>query len=144
MKNSNRIRRGASLLEVMAATVLASLVLVPLGKSLADASRWANRMEYQNELVTAAQSVVEQSKYQLSLPGQFLPGPMPPGDLTAYGHPKIHYTVVCNRSTLAADADIANLYLEIDVRVWADLNSDGQWTSGQEPEFRTVAGFAKP
>ncbi len=144
MKSCNRHRLGTSLLEVMAATMLVSLTMIPMTASLIQCSKWANRMEYQSELQTLAESCIERTKYELTKPGEFTPGPKGAGNLSPLGMPRVFYSTTCNRSNLGADADIANNYLEISVRVWADLDGNGTFTPGAEPEYSVTTGFAKP
>ena len=134
----NKLRTaGSSLLEVMAATVLGSMLLIPMVTILVDCAKWSRRIELQSELLTLVDSCVDETKFNLA--NLFVPG-QKAGSFAAQGYPDVRYQVSC---LVPIEADIRGKYLEIRISAWVDLDSDGIYDSGQEPKQDIVTGFAK-
>jgi hypothetical protein len=123
------------------ATGLASMVLVPIARTLVDCSKWTSRAEYQSELMTLTSSAIEEAKFRLA--EDFVPV-KESSTFERLGFPSIHYDLVCNNSAQRADRDIADKYFDINITAWADLNSNGVYDRGIEPQYQTKSGFAKP
>jgi hypothetical protein len=140
-KQADYRRCGTSLLEVLMATGLASMVLVPIASTLVDCSKWTSRTEYQSELMTLTSSAFEDAKFRLAK--DFVPI-KESSTFERLGYPSIHYDLVCSNSLLAADRDIAGKYFDISITAWADLNSNGVYNQGVEPQYKTKSGFSKP
>ena len=128
---------GSSLLEVMAATILSSMLLIPMVKMLIDCSKWSSRIEYQSELLTLAESCADAAKFQLA--DKFVPNRVT-GNLAAQGYREVLYDVRCQ---VPAERALRGKYLNIVVMVWADLDSDGVYDSGLEPKQDLTTGLAK-
>lgn len=122
----------------MAATVLGSMLLIPMVKTLVECSKWSNRMELQSELLTLAESCADETKFRLA--NTFVPGPSV-GSFAAQGYSNVRYQVDC---LVPGEADIRGKYLDIRILAWVDLDSDGVYDTGQEPKQDLVTGFAKP
>ncbi len=137
-RKSKTGRTGSSLLEVMAATVLGSTLLIPMVKMLVDCSRWSSRIEYQSELLTLAESCSDETKFKLA--NNFVAG-QSVGTFASQGFSGVRYQV---RSLVPNEASIRGKYLDIQIVVWADLDSDGVYDTGQEPKQELVTGLAKP
>ncbi len=131
-------RAGASLLEVMAATVLGSMLLIPMVKTLVECSKWSNRMELQSELLTLAESCADETKFRLV--DNFVPNQLN-ASFAAQGYADVRYQATC---LLPVEADLRGKYLDIRILVWADLDSDGTYDAGQEPKQDLLTGLAKP
>lgn len=137
-RKSKTIRVGSSLLEVMAATVLGSILLIPMVTMLVDCSKWSSRIEYQSELLTLADSCADETKFKLA--NNFVAG-QSVGTFATQGFPEVRYQVSC---LVPNEPGIRGKYLDIQIVVWADLDSDGVYDSGQEPKQELVTGLAKP
>jgi hypothetical protein len=133
-----RLRSGTSLLEVMAATVLGSMLLIPMVTILVDCSKWSNRMEYQSELLSLAESCSDETKFKLAT--NFAAGRMV-GNFASQGFPQVRYNV---RNTVPLESALRGKYLDIQLTVWADLNSNGTHDSGLEPKQDLSTGLSKP
>ena len=131
-------RKGSSLLEVMAATVLGSMLLIPMVKMLVDCSKWSNRIELQSELLTLVESCSDETKFRLA--SDFIPG-QSVGTFASQGFADVRYQVSC---LVPIEPDIRGKYLDIKIIAWADLDSDGVYDSGQEPKQELATGLAKP
>ena len=137
IRKDNKLRAGSSLLEVMSATVLGSMLLIPMVKMLVECSKWSNRMEYQSELLTLADSCADETKFKLA--NNFVAG-QSVGTFAAQGFSEVRYQVNCLTPN---EPGIRGKYLDIQIVVWADLDSDGVYDSGQEPKQELATGFAK-
>lgn len=104
---------------------------------LIDCSKWSNRIEYQSELLTLAESCADAAKFRLA--DQFVPNRVT-GNLEAQGYKDVLFDVRCQ---VPAERDLRGKYLNIVVRVWADLDSDGIYDSGLEPKQDLTTGLAK-
>ena len=133
-----KTRTGSSLLEVMAATVLGSVLLVPMVKMLVDCSKWSSRIEYQSELLTLADSCADETKFNLV--NNFVAS-QSVGTFATQGFPEVRYQVSC---LVPNEPSIQGKYLDIQIVVWADLDADGVYDSGQEPKQELATGLVKP
>ncbi len=136
-RRSPRLRQGSSLLEVITATVCASMLLVPTATMLSDAGRWSTRMEEQSELVSLVNSCVAETEFQLS--SNFSVGQLR-DSFVSRGFPNSRYLVTCSDS--AAVGGIPNRFMIIQILVWTDLNGNATWDAG-EPKQVLTTGIAK-
>ena len=134
---SRKRRAGSTLLEVVAATVLGSMLLIPMVKTLVECAKWSSRIELQSELLTLVESCADETKFRLAT--TFAPG-QTTGSFASQGYADVRYQVNC---LVPNEAVIRGKYLDIQISVWADLNSDGVYNSGQEPKQDLITGFSK-
>jgi hypothetical protein len=129
--------RGSTLLEVITATVCASMLLIPTATMLSDAGRWSSRMEQQTELISLVNSCVAETEFQLS--SNFRAGQLN-NTFASRGFPNSRYTVTYSDS--AAVGGIPNRFMIVQILVWTDLNSNAIWDAG-EPRQQLSTGLAK-
>ncbi len=133
----NAKRRGTSLLEVMGATVCATLLLVPTATMLSDSHRWSGRMEQQAELSTLVDSCVSQIEFELA--GNFQSGQRS-DSFSSFGVPKSRYTATW--TDRVAQGGIPGRFMSIDITAWVDMNSNQQYDVG-EPRHLVSSGLAR-
>ncbi len=131
------LRAGASLLEVIGATVCASILLVPTANLLGGAVRWSARMESHNELIVLADSLMDETRIQIAR--EFEVGSSH-GDCSHLGFPSIRYEA--EWSDAGNQQGIPGRWMSIAVRVWADQNRDSQIDT-IEPMHQIHSGVAK-
>jgi type II secretory pathway pseudopilin PulG len=125
---------GQTLLELVAATTIITITLVPALRMMRDSLRLGRETETSNLLATLASSQLEQ--YLLLSAGQW--GSVPTGgnwntttnsgSFTAQGYPNLKFTVV---RTDSAPAGVPARLLSITATVWNDSDSDNVWDSGE-------------
>jgi Tfp pilus assembly protein PilV len=130
-------RRGTSLLEVMIATVCASMLLVPTATMLGEAGRWSDRMEQQSELVSLANGCIAEVEFQLA--SNFQRGQLQ-NTFASQGFPNSRYTTTY--SDRVADGGIPNRFMVIQVTTWVDQNRNAILDTG-EPRHQLVTGVAR-
>ena len=136
-KRRLKSRHGTSLLEVMVATVCASMLLVPTATMLSDAGRWSSRMEQQSELISLTNSCVADVEFQLA--ANFRTGQVQ-DNFASRGFPNSRYIVTYSDSV--ASGGIPNRFMILQVQSWADLNSNSIWDAG-EPKQVLTTGVAR-
>lgn len=130
-------RRGTTLLEVMTATVCASMLLLPTATMLSDAGRWSSRMEQQTELLSLAKSCVTEVEFQLC--SNFVAGQLR-DTFASRGFPTARYTATFSDNV--ANGGIPNRFMMIQIVTWVDFNGNGILDAG-EPKQDLTTGLAK-
>lgn len=130
-------RNGTSLLEVMGATVCATLLLVPTATMLSDAHRWSGRVEQQAELSTLVDSCVSQIEFELA--NNFRSGQRSESFLSL-GVPNSRHT--SSWSDSVAQGGIPGRFMSFSITAWVDLNSNQQYDVG-EPRHLVSSGLAR-
>jgi Tfp pilus assembly protein PilX len=130
-------RRGSSLIEALASCMIASLILIPTGKLLVDASRWSERIESQNELLGLAESILDETQFQLA--SGFLAG-QSGNSFASRGFPTSRY--VCTFSDATTASGIPGRFMIIHVLAWTDSNANGAWDPS-EPKIEIRTGMAR-
>jgi hypothetical protein len=130
-------RHGTSLLEVIGATVCATLLLVPTATMLSDSHRWSIRIEQQAELSTLVDSCVHQIEFEL---GSNFQSGQRSDSFASMGSPNSRYTA--SWSDRAAEGGIPGRFMALDVSAWVDMNSNRQYDVG-EPRYAVNSGLAR-
>lgn len=127
-------RSGQSLLELVAATTIIAITLVPALRMMRDSLRVGRETETSNLMATLAASRLEE--YLLLSAGQW--GSIPQGNswntttdtgnYAAEGYPNLKFSVV---RTDSAPEGIASRLLSITATVWNDLDNDNVWDAGE-------------
>ena len=127
-------RGGQSLLELVAATTIIAIALVPALRMMRDSLRIGRETETANLMATLSASRLEE--YLLLSAGQW--GDIPvgnnwntttvSGNYSADGYPNLKFTVV---RTDAAPSGIAAQLLSITATVWNDLDNDNVLDAGE-------------
>lgn len=125
-----RIRRkrrwGSSLLEVVLATVLLTVALVPAMRLMRSSLTLGREIEAREQLTTFSTSKLEE---HLALVGaNWLTGDYT-GDFAAEGHPTFRFLV--RRSDSGGDGGIVDQLMAITATTWEDLDGDGTLDSGE-------------
>lgn len=130
-------RIGSTLLEVMGATICASMMLVPTATMLSDAHRWTIRTEQQGEILSLLDGCVQE--YQYLVAGNFRSG-QTDGNFASRGFPGIRFSAVY--SDAAAQGGIPNRFMVLRVTAWSDLNNNASWDPG-EPRQQINTGVSR-
>ncbi len=126
MTRSHKHRPGQTLLELIAATTILTLALVPALRMMRDAIRVGRDTETANLMATFCASRLEQQLMRTA--GAWSPGTVT-GDFSAEGYAAIRYRVVM--SDAAADGGIANQLMSLVATVWHDENGNGNLDVGE-------------
>lgn len=119
-------RRGQTLLELVAATTILTVALVPALRMMRDAIRVGRNTETANLMTTFCTSKLEE---QLMRTAAVWNPSTVAGDFSAEGYSNLKFQVTMSDD--AADGGIANQLMAIASTVWDDLNSDGNWNAGE-------------
>ena len=119
-------RRGQTLLELVAATTILTIALVPALRMMRDAIRVGRQTETSNLMTTFCTSKLEE---QLMRTAAVWNPSTVSGDFSAEGYANLRYQVIM--SDALADGGIANQLMAIASTVWNDLNADGDWDAGE-------------
>jgi hypothetical protein len=119
-------RRGQTLLELVGATTILALTLVPTLRMMRDSLRVARDTEQANRVTTLSASKLEE---HLVLTAATWSTATVTGDFTADGFPQVKFRVV--RSDSPADGGIAGSLMAITSTVWDDRDGDGTWDVGE-------------
>jgi type II secretory pathway component PulJ len=130
-------RSGTSLLEVMGATVCATLLLVPTATMLSDSHRWSGRIEQQAELSNLVDSCISQIEFELA--SNFRSGQRN-DSFSSLGVPHSRYTATWSDSV--ARGGIPGRFVSLDVTAWVDMNRNQQYDVG-EPRHLVSTGLAR-
>ncbi len=122
----SRRRRGQTLLELVAATTILTIALVPALRMMRDAIRVGRNTETANLMTTLCTSKLEE---QLMRTAAVWNPSTVAGDFSAEGYANLRFQVTM--SDAAADGGIANQLMAIASTVWDDLNSDGNLNAGE-------------
>jgi hypothetical protein len=128
------VRGGQSLLELIGATTIIALALVPALRVMRDALRAGQDTETANLMATLAAGRLEQ--FLLLSAGEWgsIPAGNPwttttnTGNYAAEGYPNLKFSVV---RTDKAPAGIASRLLSITATVWNDLDNDNVLDAGE-------------
>ena len=125
-----RIRRkrrwGSSLLEVVLATVLISVALVPAIRLMRSSLTVGREIEAREQLTTFSTSKLEE---HLALVGaNWLTGDYT-GDFATEGHPTFRFLV--RRSDSGGDGGIVDQLMAVTATTWEDVDGDGTLDSGE-------------
>lgn len=126
--------RGQTLLELVGASTIIAITLVPALRMMRDSLRIGRETETANLMATFASSKLEE--YLLLSAGQW--GAIPAGNSwntttnsgnhTAEGYPSLKFSIV---RTDNAPAGIPTSLLCITATVWNDLDGDNVWDAGE-------------
>ncbi len=119
-------RRGQTLLELVAASTIIAIALVPALRIMRDSVRVGRQTETANLLSTLSASMLEE---HLALTAANWSTATASGTFATEGYPAVRYQVT--RSDTAGDGGIPGVLMSIISTVWEDLDSDGSWDSGE-------------
>lgn len=119
-------RRGQTLLELVAATTILTIALVPALRMMRDAISVGRRTETANLMTTFCTSKLEE---QLMRTAAVWNPSTVTGDFSAEGYDNLRFEVVM--SDAAGDGGIANQLMAIASTVWNDSNGDDDLDVGE-------------
>jgi len=125
-RSHQRKRPGQTLLELVAATTILTLALVPALGMMRDAIRVGRNTETANLMTTFCASKLEE--HLMKTAAVWNPSTAT-GNFSTEGYANLRYQVIM--SDLATDGGIANQLMAIAATVWNDLNADGDWDAGE-------------
>jgi hypothetical protein len=123
---ANMPRPGQTLLELVAATTILALTLVPTLRMMRDSLRVARDTEQANQVATLAASKLEE---QLALTAASWSTATIAGDFATEGFPQVRFQVV--RSDNPGDGGTPGSLMAITSTVWCDHSTNGQWDPGE-------------
>lgn len=135
-RQSNR-RRGHTLLELVGATTIIALTLVPALRLMRDSLRVARETERANLLTTMAASKLEENLIQTA--GNWNPTTVS-GNFSANGYPTIKFSIV--RSDNPGAGGMTDSLMALTSTVWDDLDNDNAWDVG-EPRMVFASKLAR-
>lgn len=121
-----RSARGQSLLELVAATTIMALALVPALRMMRDSMRIGRRIETANLLATTSASLLEENLLATAVNWS---STTVTGNLASEGYPLIRFQVVCSDD--AADGGIPGALMSITATTWEDRDNDGVLDAGE-------------
>jgi hypothetical protein len=124
------MRRGQTLLELVAASTIIAVALVPALRIMRDAIRVGRETEMANLIATFSVSKLEQSLAETA--GSWSTTTLS-GNFASEGYSQVRYVVV--RSDSSGDGGIPNVVMAISSTVWEDRDGDSAWDAG---ELRSV------
>ena len=119
-------RRGNSFLEVVLATVLISVALVPAVRLVRDSLALGREIQTREHLTTFSTSKLEE---HLALIGADWQTGDYTGDFAAEGHPNFRFLV--RRSDSTGDGGIVDQLMAVTATTWQDLDGDGSLDGGE-------------
>ena len=114
------------MLELVAATTILTIALVPALEMMGDAIRVGRLTETANLMTTFCASKLEE--HLMRTAATWNPSTAT-GDFSSEGYSNLRFEVIM--SDAATDGGIANQLMAIAATVWNDLNSDGDWDAGE-------------
>ena len=123
---AGRARSGQSLLELLVATTLIALALVPALRLFRDSMQVTRDWESHNEISTFCASLLEQHVARANADWK---STVVRGDLTRYGHADLNYQVV--QSDASAAGGVPDALMAITATVWQDANGNNAMDSGE-------------
>lgn len=117
---SNRNRPGHTLLELLVASALTALAIVPALKLIGDGMVLGREVETRNLLTTLCVSKLEE---QLAHAAANWTTTTATGNFAADGYPSYRFTVL--RSDAAADGGMEDRLMAVQATVWNDADGDG-------------------
>ena len=130
-------RRGNSLLEVLVASALMAIALVPALRLMRDGLRINREVEGRELAMTFCTSKLEE---HLALVGANWQNGNYSGDFSVEGHPGLRFQVTC--SDAVADGGIAGQLMAVVATAWSDTNGNGALDTG-EPAVVMASKVAK-
>jgi len=130
-------RRGHTLLEVLVASALMAIALVPALRLMRSSLRISREIEDRELLTTFCTSKLEEHLAQTSPNWQT--GTYG-GDFSAEGYPDLRFEVI--RSDSSGDGGIVGQLMAIVATVWNDVNGNGSLDNG-EPAVVLASKVAK-
>jgi prepilin-type N-terminal cleavage/methylation domain-containing protein len=121
-----RLRRGMSLLELVAALVILALTLVPALRLMRDGLTWSRNNETQAVLATFCVSKMEE---YINLSAATWAMTSASGSFTAEGYPLVKFQVT--RSDSSGSGGIPGQLMAITVTAWDDTNNNGSINTGE-------------
>ena len=118
--------RGTTLLELIAATALSAMVIVPATALMRDGLDLSRRVERQGVMTALCVGKLEQ---QLALStASFLAGGSS-GDFSGEGYPELRYTITASDDS--SDGGIPDRLMAISATVWHDADGDSSLDAGE-------------
>ena len=130
-------RPGNSLLEVVLASVLLAVALVPALRLVRDSLALGREVQAREQLTTFSTSKLEE---HLALIGANWQTGDYAGDFSAEGEPKLRFLV--RRSDSSGDGGIVDQLMAVTATTWQDLDGDG-FLDGGEPSVVLGGKVAK-
>jgi hypothetical protein len=128
MRNTQgRTRRGNTLIELVAATSIITIALVPALRIMRDALAVEDDMEYARTMSTLCANQLE---LELAKTAATWATSTDSGNFSSVGYSFIKYSVT--RSDSAGSGGITNQLMAITCTVWNDANSNGTLDSGEK------------
>lgn len=126
MTGKRAVRGGQTLLELVAATSIIAIALVPALRIIRDTIQVGRETEVANLLATFSASKLEE---HLILTAASWTTSTSSGTFDAYGYPQVRFRVV--RSDATADGGIPGDLMSITSTVWEDRDGDANWDGGE-------------
>ena len=136
-ETKRRTNRGQTLLELVAATSIIAIALVPALRVMRDCLRISRETETANLMATLSASMLEEHLLRTAV--NWNPTTVT-GDFSAEGYPTIRFQVT--RSDSSADGGIVNTLMSITATVWDDRDTDGNLDDG-EPRSTFASKLAR-
>ena len=130
-------RQGNTLLELIGATTIVVIALVPALNLMRDSIRVVGELETANVLATLCGSKLEE--HLLASAANWSGGTFS-GDFAAEGYPQLRFEVT--RSDAADDGGVPDSLLSITVVTWDDRVGNGTWDTG-EPRTSFASKLAR-
>lgn len=118
-RSNSDVRRAHTLLELIAATSLLAVALVPALRILRDAFSQSRRIEVQQMMTTLCVSKLEE---HLNRAGAAWEAGTATGDFATEGNADLRYAAVCSEDS--ADGGISDRLMAVRVTVWQDQNGN--------------------
>jgi hypothetical protein len=135
-RTANR-RAAQTLLELVAATTIIAIAVVPALRLMRESVRVGRESETANLMATLSASLLEEHLLRIAV--SWTPSTVS-GDYSALGYPNIRFQVI--RSDSSADGGITNSLMSITSTVWDDRDNDGNWDAG-EPRSTFASKLAR-
>jgi Tfp pilus assembly protein PilE len=130
LAKSRRRQAGQTLLELVAASTIIAVALVPALRIMRDSVRVGRDTETANLLATLSASKLEE---HLALTAANWTTTTTAGNFTPEGYPLVKFQVA--KSDAVSDGGIPGVLMSVTSTVWEDDDNDGGWDSG---ELRSV------
>lgn len=117
---------GQTLLELIAATTVLGIALVPCLRIMRDTVRIGRETEMANLMATFSASKLEE---HLVLTVVNWDTTTAEGSFATEGYPQVRFRVV--RSDATADGGLPGALMSITATVWQDTNSNNRWDQGE-------------
>jgi hypothetical protein len=130
-------RRAQTLLELVGATTIIALALVPALRMMRDSLRVTRDTETADLLATLSASALEEHLLRIAV--AWTPSTVT-GTFAAQGYPRVRFQVV--RSDSPANGGIAGSLMSITSTAWDDRDNDGSLDAG-EPRVTYASKLAR-